>query len=391
MSKLLGYRRPDGLFGIRNIVLIMSTVGCANETVKRIASQVDGAVAIPNQKGCGQVGNSMEILRRTMSGFAANPNVFGTILVGLGCETNKPEIIKKRIEELTNKPLELLTIQKEGGTSKTIKKGIELAQKMVTERKHVQKSYGSLSEIILATNCGGSDSTSGLSSNPALGVCSDYLINENGTVILGETTELIGTEHILSKRAIDKKTSEKLLTMINGLEQIFFEQGIDIRGANPTPGNMAGGLSTLEEKSLGGISKGGATPIMEVIRYGEIPKQKGLVVMDTPGYDIESVSGMVAAGAQVCIFTTGRGTPIGNAIVPVIKTTGNIFTARNMEDNIDVDLSPILTSTMTTKEGGKELYSRLVDTCNGKLTKSEINGFREISIYRNNEVWCCDI
>lgn len=391
MNELVGYRRPDGRFGIRNYVLILSTVGCANETVKRIADQVDGAVAIPNQKGCGQVGDSMEILRRTMAGFAANPNVYGTIVVGLGCETNKPQVIAERIRSLTNKPLEVMTIQAIGGTVKTIEAGIKLAQTMVAAGRRVELSKGSLSEITLATNCGGSDATSGLSPNPALSLCSDRLIQAGGTVILGETTELIGTEHILASRAKDTATGERILELVQGLETTFAAMGLSVRGANPTPGNMAGGLSTLEEKSLGGISKLGSSMINQVVRYGEMPTQKGAIIMDTPGYDIESVSAMVAGGAQVCVFTTGRGNPIGNAIIPMIKITGNGDTAQTMADNIDLDLSGILNASLSLKEGGQLIYDRLITTCMGELTKSEINGFKEIAIYRNNEVWCCNL
>ena len=391
MKELLEYRRPDGKFGIRNLVLVMSTVGCANETVNRIVSEVEGAVAIPNQKGCGQVGDSMEILRRTMAGFAANPNVYGTILVGLGCETNKPSVIADRIKEITNKPLEVLTIQEVGGTIKTIKEGIKRAKAMVADMNLVSLSKGSLSEITLATNCGGSDATSGLSPNPALGVCSDMLIHHGGTVIIGETTELIGAEHILANRANTPETAQRILELVQSLERTFMDMGLSVRGANPTPGNMAGGLSTLEEKSLGGISKLGSTVINEVVKYGEIPTKKGSIIMDTPGYDIESVSAMVAGGAQLCVFTTGRGSPIGNAIIPMIKITGNEDTALNMQDNIDIDLSGILRGEMTIYEGGNYIYDRVISTCEGELSKAEIHGFKEISIYRNNEVWCCNL
>lgn len=391
MKELLGYRRPDGKFGIRNLVLVMSTVGCANETVNRIVSEVEGAVAIPNQKGCGQVGDSMEILRRTMAGFAANPNVYGTILVGLGCETNKPSVIADRIKEITNKPLEVLTIQEVGGTIKTIKEGIKRAKAMVADMNLASLSKGSLSEITLATNCGGSDATSGLSPNPALGVCSDMLIHHGGTVIIGETTELIGAEHILANRANTPETAQRILELVQSLERTFMDMGLSVRGANPTPGNMAGGLSTLEEKSLGGISKLGSTVINEVVKYGEIPTKKGSIIMDTPGYDIESVSAMVAGGAQLCVFTTGRGSPIGNAIIPMIKITGNEDTALNMQDNIDIDLSGILRGEMTIYEGGNYIYDRVISTCEGELSKAEIHGFKEISIYRNNEVWCCNL
>lgn len=388
MTKIKGFVRPDGKVGIRNHVLILSTVGCANGTVSRIAAQVDGAVAIPNVKGCGQIGKGIEIMKMALMNLTCNPNVYGTILVGLGCETTKPYELAEQIRGINPKPLEVITIQEEGGTLKSIEKGVQLAREMAAAMSAMERTETDVSTLILATNCGGSDATSGLAANPVVGKCSDQLIAQGGTVLLGETTELIGTEHILGRRAKDEAVRKNIDKIVKDLERQFIETGIDVRGANPTPGNMKGGLSTLEEKALGGISKGGTSTIRDVIEYASIPTEKGLVIMDTPGYDIESVSGMVAGGAQVCIFTSGRGTPIGNALVPVIKVTGNKETFRMMEDNIDVDASAVIDGKQTMEEAGNQLYELLMETCNGKKTKAELYKFDDFAIYHNQEIWC---
>lgn len=385
--KIAAFRRPDGKYGIRNKVLILPTVGCSNETSRLIAQQVNGAVSIVNRKGCGQIGTGIEIMRRTLMGLSVNPNVYGTIIVGLGCETTQPYKLAEEIRKISNKPIEVITIQDEGGTLKAIEKGVKLARKMVEDMSRLQREEVDISNIMLATNCGGSDATSGLSANPALGYCSDALIKAGGTVLLGETTELIGTEHILAARAKNEKVKNNILSIVKGLENEFIRLGIDVRGANPTPGNMKGGLSTLEEKALGGISKGGTSTINQVVRYGEIPGESGLVIMDTPGYDIESVTGMVAGGAQICVFTTGRGTPIGNPLIPVIKITGNGKTFKSMEDNMDLDISGVITGEKSIRECGETILQELVDVCNGKYTKAESYGFGELSIYGNQEVW----
>ncbi|MDI3530023.1 MAG: altronate dehydratase large subunit [Thermoanaerobacter sp.] len=386
--KINAYKRPDGKYGIRNKVLILPTVGCANETARLISEQVNGTIYIANPKGCGQIGISVEIMRRTLIGLSLNPNIYGTIIVGLGCETTQPYKLYEEIKKRSSKPTEVITIQDEGGTLNTIEKGIKLARKMVEDMSSIKREEADISNIVLATNCGGSDATSGISANPALGYCSDILVKEGGTVFLGETTELIGAEHILINRAKNEKVKDDILKIVKSLENEFIRLGIDIRGANPSPGNIKGGLSTLEEKALGGIRKGGTSSINEVVRYGEIPENKGLIIMDTPGYDIESVTGMVAGGAQICVFTTGRGTPIGNPIVPVIKITGNKQTYENMSDNIDLDVSDIINGTKSISQCGEMILQEIVDVCNGKYTKAEIYGFSDICIYRNQEIWC---
>lgn len=383
-----GYRRPDGRFGIRNHVLILSTVGCANMMVHKIAAQVPGAVALENSKGCGQVGSGREIMRRCLFNLTLNPNVYGTLIVGLGCETTKPYELADEIRQVSDKPLEVITIQDCGGSVRALERGVEIARKLVEDARHVEREPMELGDLLLGTNCGGSDATSGLAANPVIGVVSDKVVAAGGTVMLGETTELIGTEDILASRAATPEVADDIYTIVHGLEQSFVEAGVDVRGANPSPGNMKGGLSTLEEKALGGISKGGTTPITQVVPYGVRPTESGLTIMDTPGYDIESVSGMTCGGAQVLIFSTGRGTPIGNPLIPVIKVTGNCETYARMSDNIDFDASGAVEGTSTIAVLGDHLYRMLEDVCDGAEPAAERLGFDDFSIFHNQEVWC---
>ena len=387
-----GYLRPDGKMGIRNHVLILSTVGCANNVAKRIGNQVAGTVALPNVKGCGQIGKGIEIMHRCLVNVALNPNVYGTLIVGLGCETTKPYELAEEIRGLSPKPVEVITIQDCGGTLRAIEEGSRIARKMVAEASLVERTPMDLSQLVMGTNCGGSDATSGLAANPVIGAAADKVAAAGGTIMLGETTELIGTEHILASRAKDDVVRENILAIVGDLENQFIENGIDVRGANPTPGNMKGGLSTLEEKALGGISKGGSGPINEVVTYGQIPSENGLVIMDTPGYDIESVSGMACGGAQVLCFSSGRGNPIGNPLIPVIKVTGNKVTYQAMSDNIDLDTSGVIEGTTTIDALGDELFGMLEDVCNGTPSKAEALGFDDWAVFHNQEIWCtCEL
>lgn len=387
-----GYLRPDGKMGIRNHVLILSTVGCANNVAKRIGNQVAGTVALPNVKGCGQIGKGIEIMHRCLVNVALNPNVYGTLIVGLGCETTKPYELAEEIRGLSPKPVEVITIQDCGGTLRAIEEGSRIARKMVAEASLVERTPMDLSQLVMGTNCGGSDATSGLAANPVIGAAADKVAAGGGTIMLGETTELIGTEHILVSRAKYDVVRENILAIVGDLENQFIENGIDVRGANPTPGNMKGGLSTLEEKALGGISKGGSGPINEVVTYGQIPSENGLVIMDTPGYDIESVSGMACGGAQVLCFSSGRGNPIGNPLIPVIKVTGNKVTYQAMSDNIDLDTSGVIEGTTTIDALGDELFGMLEDVCNGTPSKAEALGFDDWAVFHNQEIWCtCEL
>ena len=380
--KFRGYKRPDGKIGIRNKVLILPTCSCASETCRIIAQQIEGAVNIINQDGCAEVKGNEEITQEVLSGFAANPNVYGTILIGLGCENNSVESMKKIILSKTNKPLETLVIQEEGGTINTINKAIKLARKMVEEASLIKKEEYPISELTLGIECGGSDSTSGLAANPVVGKLSDFIIDNGGSTIMSETTEFIGAEHILARRGINKEVQQKIIQICKDLEEHLARVNQDLRTGQPTPGNKEGGLSTIEEKSLGCIYKGGTRPIVEVIDYAKLPSKKGAIVMDTPGYDIASVSAMIAGGCQIIAFTTGRGTPTGHALAPVVKITGNKETFNKMFDNMDIDVSDVILGKTSIEEASKNLFNEILEICNGKKTKAEIFGFSDIAINR---------
>jgi D-galactarate dehydratase / Altronate hydrolase, C terminus. len=246
----------------------------------------------------------------------------------------------------------------------------------------MEKSEGDISELILSIECGGSDTTSGLASNPAVGYASDKLVDMGGTSIFSETTEFIGAEHILARRAVTAEVGQKILNIVKACEDKAKTMGVDMRGGQPTPGNIEGGITTIEEKSLGCIYKGGTKPIQDVLDYGEAPKGKGLYIMDTPGQDIESITGMTAGGSQIVVFTTGRGTPTGSPICPVIKVTGNPWTYENMKDNIDINAGTIVEGDQSLKEVGEIIFNEIVNVANGKLTKAEALGHREFGIYK---------
>lgn len=378
----LGYKRPDGKVGIRNHVLVLPTCSCSSETARVIASQVQGSVNIINQNGCAQVKGDLKITMDILSGLAANPNVYGTVLVGLGCENAQPSDMYDLIQSKTNKPLKRIVIQEEGGTTATIKRGVEYARQLVMEASMLKREECPLSDLIVATNCGGSDPTSGLASNPVLGNASDKLVDLGSTSILCETTEFIGAEHILAKRAANPVIKQQIYGIIKRYENHLKNAGENLRNGNPSPGNKAGGITTLEEKSLGCIHKGGHKPIVEVTDYGVGPSKKGLVIMDTPGYDIASVTGLVAGGAQMVVFTTGRGTPTGNALAPVLKMTANKITFKKMKENMDFDASPVIAGTKSIEKMGKELLEEIIAVANGKVVKAEALGFNDIAISR---------
>ncbi|MCC0648505.1 UxaA family hydrolase [Clostridioides sp. ZZV15-6598] len=380
--KFYGYKRPDGRVGIRNHILILPTSVCASDTTRIIASQVQGAVTFNNQNGCSQVSSDQQLTMDVMAGYAANPNVYGVIVVSLGCENCQNDLVVDAIKERTNKPIKTLVIQEEHGTLKTIEKAVRYAREMAQEASILRKEEFPISELILGTECGGSDPTSGLAANPLIGELSDRLVDLGSTSILSETTEFIGAEHILARRAVNEEVKEKILHIVHRYEDSLKLVGEEVREGNPSPGNIAGGLTSLEEKSLGCIHKGGHRVISEVYDYAKQIDKKGLVIMDTPGNDASSVAGMVAGGAQVVVFSTGRGTPSGNPIAPVIKITGNKITFANMEDNMDFDASPVIYGPQTMEELTDDLLNLVVDVANGKQSKAEALGYTEMAIAR---------
>ena len=381
--EFLGYRRPDGRVGVRNKILILPASVCASDTAGIVAGQVEGAVTFHNQNGCSQVGADQQMTVDIMAGYAANPNVYGTVVISLGCENCQMDLVAAAIRERTNKPLEQFIIQECGGTVRTVELAVRAARNMAAEASRMQKEPFPMSELIVGTECGGSDPTSGLAANPLIGEMSDRMVSLGGTSILSETTEFIGAEHILARRGAAPEISQRIYDIVHRYEKALQLVGEEVRAGNPSPGNKAGGLTTLEEKSLGCIHKGGHTSINAVYDYAkQVEAHKGLVIMDTPGNDPSSVAGMVAGGCQVVVFSTGRGTPTGNPIAPVIKITGNKLTFAKMEDNIDLDASPVLYGPQSLEEMGDVLMAELQAVASGKLTKAEALGFTEMAIAR---------
>lgn len=378
----LGYRRPDGRVGVRNKIFILPASVCASDTTRIIASQIEGAVTFNNQNGCSQVAGDQQLTMDVMAGMAANPNVYGIVVVSLGCENCQMDLVVDAIRERTNKPMETFIIQENGGTITTIERAVRAGRKMAQEASKLQREEFPISELIVGTECGGSDPTSGLASNVLIGELSDRLVALGSTSILSETTEFIGAEHILAARAKTPEIKERIYEIVHRYEKALQLVGEEVRDGNPSPGNIAGGITTLEEKSLGCIHKGGHTEVTAVYDYGKQVEEKGLVVMDTPGNDPSSVAGMVAGGAQVIVFSTGRGTPTGNPISPVIKITGNKITFANMSDNIDIDASPVIYGPQTLKELGEEFLQEVIEVANGKQTKAETLGYTEMAIAR---------
>lgn len=375
-----GYRRSEGRPGIRNHVLILPTCACGSESSRVVASQVRGAVNIVFNTGCSDVAANTEMSQKVLTGFACNPNVYGVVIIGLGCETVPHKALREKIQTMTGKPVVSFGIQEEGGTLKTIEKATRAARDMAMEAAMQQKELFDVSELFLGIECGGSDATSGIASNPAVGELSDILVDMGATTMLSESIEWIGGEHILAKRGADAGIHNQIIQVCRDYEEHLTRAGQDCRARQPTPGNKLGGLSTLDEKSLGCIRKGGTRPIVEVLAQAQRPSRRGALAMDTAGYDISSVTSMVAAGCQAVIFTTGRGTPTGNAIVPVLKVTANERTFRHMEDNMDVDLSAIIRGEKTYQEMGSELVDTIEAVCNGKMTKAEAFGFSDVAV-----------
>lgn len=391
--KLKGYRRSNGSFGFRNHVIIIPSVHCANKVVERIAQEAlrdestyrddTKPVYVIHQHGCSELSYDAEQTERVLVGTGANPNVYGVLIVGLGCEVVQADSVAESIKKLAPyKDVEYFNIQDQGGTANSVKKGVEIVKRMLKEAMKETKSEGTLADVVLGTECGGSDSFSGLTGNPSLGVVSDIVVQQNGAVILAETTELIGAEHILAERGKTPEVKQQILDTIKGFEQTVIDSHADIRGSNPSPGNIEGGLSSIEEKSLGCIYKAGNTQVVAVKEYAEQITDKGMTLMNTPGNDIEQLSGMVAGGCNIAVFTTGRGTPTGSPITPTIKVATNTPLAQKMAGDIDINAGAIIDGGKTKYDIGIEILEFIVKVSEGELTKAEINEQNDFSIWR---------
>jgi altronate dehydratase large subunit len=365
-----GYRRPDGRFGIRNHVLVMCSINCASGVVQAINRALPEIVPIINNYGCGSVGTDANVMLRTLAGIADNPNIFGALIIGLGCEGLPSERLTSAIKD---KPVRNLIIQRDGGSAETTRKGIEIAGELLSLSKSQKRETAQLKHLVVGLECGGSDAFSGITANPAVGAAADLFVKEGGTCILSETTEMIGTAHILKRRTASQELGEKIENLVNNQEKKVRQALGPFAGMVIAPGNIDGGLSSITEKSLGCIEKGGTTTIKEIVGYGQKPAEHGLVIMDTPGYDIDSMAGLAAGGAQVILFTTGRGTPAGFPGVPVIKICSNTTTFKNMPGDIDINAGTIIDENRTISEVGREIFDFTVKVADGELTCSERN------------------
>ncbi|MFW5732613.1 MAG: UxaA family hydrolase [Planctomycetota bacterium] len=379
-ATIRAWPRGEQSAGIRNHVLVVSSVCCANFAVERIAAEHPGVIPITHQHGCTHLGDDREQVLRTLAGTCGNPNVGGVLLVGLGCESISTADIESRVST-EGRVVRSLVIQDAGGLD-------EMLAAAETQLRDIRQAVAlrepedrPISELTVALECGGSDPFSGITANPLIGRVADRLVAAGATVILAETPEMIGAEDALSPRIADPEHRRKLLACIARYTDAARRQGCDLRGVNPTPGNIRAGLSSIEEKSLGCVVKGGTSPIREVLDYAEKPAASGLVVMDTPGNDPESVTGMAAGGATLVLFSTGVGTPLGCAVAPVVKIASNTPMARRMADYIDLDAGALIEGTGMDVLA-ERLWNKVLLTANGTPTCSERNGCHEFAINR---------
>lgn len=387
-STFSGFRRNDGRVGVRNHVVVMPTVYCANETARLIANRVPDVVTLTHPFGCDEPGPEAthhgQVIN-TLVGIAENPNVTGVLVLGLGCEVLQSCELTGRLAD-ASKPVECLVIQEAGGTAATVNEASNIVAGMVEESTAFEREEFDVQHITVALDCGGSDATSGIAANPAVGVAVDRLIEAGGTAILTEPGEMIGTEDILCRRAVSPEVEDRIRRMVANEEARW--SALDSEPTWMSPGNVDGGLTTIEEKSLGAIQKGGSSPIRGVLENSlqllEKPTGPGLYLQDGTGADVHGVTHMVAAGAQVAIFTTGRGSTIGHAVSPVIKVTGNPRTYDHMEGDMDVNAGAIITGGRSIREVGEEIFEMIVRVASGEQTKSESLGLRDFEIYGPN-------
>ena len=380
--KWYGYRRADGQVGSRNYVAIIPSVTCANDVANAIAHEVQGTVVYLHHQGCCQLPPDLDRVTDTLISLGKSPNVGAVLIVSLGCEGTDHERMYKELSA-TGKPVEIIHIQELGGVTNAIREGTDIVRRLVIEISGLQREPAEINEIVMAIKCGASDTTSGMASNCVIGYVADKLVDLGATVVFGETTEFLGGEHLLARRAVNKQIAEKILQIVDDMENRAKSVGCDMRRGQPTPGNIAGGLSSIEEKSLGAIVKSGSRPIQGVLSYPEhVTTQKGLWIKDTPGREPEILTGMAATGAQFMCFSTGRGAPQGFPSMPVIKICGNPNTYERMKNDMDLNAGLIITGDKTIEQVGEEAIAKLIRVLNGEMTKNEaIQYFSAIDIH----------
>ena len=380
-----GYRRPDGKFGARNLVAVIPTTICANDVAQAICRQIQGTIGYFHHQGCCQLPSDLKRVTEVLIDLGLSANVGAALIVSLGCEGTDHQRVYETIKA-SGKPCEIIHIPELGGTSAGIQAGMDAAQRLVMQISGQQRETCDISNLTMAIKCGGSDTTSGMASNCVIGYVADKLVDLGATVVFGETTEFLGGEHILANRAVggpDGPVAKKIYEIVERMENRAKAIGEDMRGGQPTPGNIAGGLSSIEEKSLGAIVKSGHRPIQGVLEYTDrITDQKGLWIKDTPGREPEILTGMAATGAQVLMFSTGRGAPQGFCSMPVIKICGNPITYARMSHDMDLNAGRIITGEKTIEQVGEEAFEMLLKVLSGQMTKNEaLSYFGSIDIY----------
>lgn len=373
------YRRSDGRIAIRNFLAVISATDAANPVARRLAASVPEAVAITPLYGRGQLGEDLELSVRTMVGLGTNPNVYAVLVVSL--EPVAANRIAKEIARV-GKPVEVLSIQGEGGTPRLFTRGTRILRAWAREARRLRRERTRIAELSVGLECGGSDATSGLVANPAIGLVTDRLIGAGGTAIFSEPVECLGGEAILSARARDDTVALDIVRTIKKYEAIAQEAGVDLNRTNPAPDNIRGGLTTIEEKSLGSISKSGSRPICGVLAYGHAPLQPGLYFMDAPAPATENITALAAAGVQLILFGTGVGNSIGNPLAPTIKVCGNPITCRTFSAHIDVDLAAVITRGLNITVAADQVQAELLKVAEGKPTCCEVLGETETAISR---------
>jgi altronate hydrolase len=387
-ASFLGIRRAGGRVATRNYIGILTSVNCSATVARMIAEHfrgrlgkypnVDGVVALTHKSGCGMAseGEGMEVLRRTMAGYARHPNFFATQVIGLGCEANQINNLLSTQQLKRHDRLHAYTIQEKGGTAKAVREGIARIEAILPEADKVKREPLPASHLILGLQCGGSDGYSGISANPALGAAVDILVRNGGTAILSETPEIYGAEHLLTRRAVTRQVGEKLVARIRWWEDYTARNRMEMNN-NPSPGNKAGGLTTILEKSLGAVAKGGTTNLVDVYEYAEPVTAKGFVYMDTPGYDPVSATGQVAGGANMICFTTGRGSAYGCKPAPSLKLATNTPLFVHQEEDMDFNCGTIIDGGETIQQAGARFFELILKVASGERTKSEVFGYGE--------------